>query len=70
MRRLWWSVIVLAVCVVGIGFYRGWFALSQSSPELGNHRVNINLAVDPDKMKEDAAAVKDETKILTGQGRK
>ena len=63
MRKLGVVIVVLAICVVGFGFYRGWFALS--SPD-GGDQVNINLATDTGKMKEDATAVKDKTAELTG----
>ena len=63
MRKLGVVLVVLAICVVGFGFYRGWFALS--SPD-GGDQVNVNLATDTGKMKEDAAAVKDKAAELTG----
>jgi hypothetical protein len=53
MKRLILVVMVLLVCVVGFGFYRGWFSLSSSSPGMGSDKVNISLTVDPDKMKAD-----------------
>jgi hypothetical protein len=58
-------LFVLIVCLVGIGFYRGWFALSRSGPDTGSGKVNINLTVDPDKAKQDAEQVKDK---VTGLG--
>jgi hypothetical protein len=70
MKKLCWTMIVLALCVVGLGFYRGWFVLSSHTRETGNHKVDVNLTVDPDKMKEDAETVKDKTKELTGQDKK
>jgi len=57
---------VLAICVVGFGFYRGWFALSSPSPAAGSNDVNVNLATDTDKMKADAETVKDKAAELTG----
>lgn len=66
MRKLFAVLIVLAICVVGFGFYRGWFALSSPSPTAGSNEVNINLAADPDKMKEDAETIKDKAAELTG----
>jgi len=69
MKRLYAVVIVLALIVVGVGFYRGWFALSSSTAGQGNNKVNVNLTVDPDKMKEDAEAVKGRTAELTGQAK-
>ena len=69
MKRLFLVLIAIALLVVGLGFYRGWFALSRSSPDAGSHKVNINLTVDPDKMKADAETVKGKTAELTGQAK-
>jgi len=69
MKRLCWTVIVLAICVVGVGFYRGWFVVSSHPRETGSHKLDVNLTVDPDKMKEDAEAVKGKTKELTGHAK-
>ena len=66
MRRLSAVLVVIAILVVGLGFYRGWFAVSRSVPDDGSNKVNINLAADPDKMKQDAAMVKDKATGLTG----
>ena len=30
MKRLYLSLIVLAMVVIGVGFYQGWFVLSSS----------------------------------------
>ena len=57
-------LIVLALVVVGWGFYRGWFALSSSEADKGN-KVNVNLTVDGDKVQEDVEAVKEKTAELT-----
>jgi hypothetical protein len=38
-------MLVLLVCVVGFGIYRGWFSLSSSSPGTGSDKVNISLTV-------------------------
>ena len=60
-------LFVLVLCVVGLGFYRSWFVLSSPSAGTGSNQVNINLAADPDKMKEDVATVKDKATELTGK---
>jgi hypothetical protein len=65
MKKPFAILIVLAICVVGFGFYRGWFALSSPSATAGSHEVNVNLATDTDKMKEDAQTVKDKAAELT-----
>lgn len=69
MKKLRWWLIVLVLGVIGVGFARGWFVLSSPSRDAGSHKIDVNLAVDPDKMKEDAKAVKDKTKELTGQAK-
>ena len=66
MKKLCWLVIVLAMCAIGVGFNRGWFAVS-SSRYVEGHKVNVNLTVDEDKMKQDGQKVKEKTKELTGQ---
>ena len=66
MKRLGAVLAVLVILVVALGFYRGWFALSRPASDAGSNQVNINLAADPDKMKQDAQAVKDKATELTG----
>ena len=66
MKTLPAVLLAITILVVGVGFYRGWFALSRSAPEAGSNKVNINLAADPDKMKQDAEIVKDKATELTG----
>ena len=58
MKRLMAVLVVLVLIVVGVGFYRGWFALSRPAADTGSNKVNVNLTVDPDKIKQDADAVK------------
>ncbi len=57
LRRL---VILLVVILVGVGFYRGWIALSKSSDDQGK----ITLSVDTEKAKADAEKAKDTTREL------
>ena len=66
MRRLFAVLIVIAVVVVGIGFLRGWFTLSSPGSDKGSNQVNVNLATDTGKIKEDAEIVKDKAAELTG----
>jgi cell division protein FtsX len=66
MRRLSVVLVVIAILVIGLGFYRGWFAVSRPASDVGSNKVNINLAADPEKMKQDAAIVKDKATELTG----
>jgi len=65
-RNLVAIVLVLLFTVAAIGFVRGWFVVSRSDPNSGNHKVNVNLTVDPDKVRADADAVKAKTVELSG----
>ncbi len=56
MNKFTTLLIVVAVVLVGVGFYRGWFVLS-SGQQVGSNKVDVNLTVDTDKVKADAAQV-------------
>ena len=60
-------LLLLVACVVGAGFYRGWFVLSSPSPDSQSKKVHINLTVDPDKAKEDAEIVEHKAAELAGR---
>lgn len=40
------AMMAMAIVVVGMGFYRGWFTVHDS----GGATASINFATDPDKM--------------------
>jgi hypothetical protein len=61
MKKLIMMALVLLLCVVAFGFYRGWFSLTSSGPGAGGNKVNISLTVDPDKMKADTKMTKGKT---------
>jgi hypothetical protein len=65
MKKLGAALTLLAILVVGLGFYRGWFTLTSPAPESGSSKVNINLATDPDQMKQDVQTTKDKVAELT-----
>jgi cell division protein FtsX len=67
MNRLFAFLIVLVICVAGVGFYRSWFTVSSQNSNAESHKVNINMTVDPDKVKADAETVKEKAAELTGQ---
>ena len=58
--------MVYAILVIASSIFWVWFALSKSRLTAGNYKVNINLATDPDKMKQDAEVVTDKATELTG----
>ncbi len=66
MKRLGSVLVAITILIVGVGFYRGWFAVSHPSADPGTNKVNINLAANPDKMKQDAKIVTDKAAALTG----
>ena len=66
MNRFVTSVLVLLVCVVAFGFYRGWFTLS-SKPEAGSNKVDVNLTMDKDKIEQDAETVKETAAEFVGK---
>jgi hypothetical protein len=65
MNRSVTFLLVFIVCVVALGFYRGWFTFS-SKPEAGGNKVDVNLTMDRDKMEQDAEKVKEKTAEFVG----
>jgi hypothetical protein len=66
LKNVFVVLVVLALCIVGVGFYQGWFVMSNPDSGEGSNKVNVNLAMDPDKAKADADAVKAKARGLTG----
>lgn len=62
MRSLIKLVVVLLICLVGIGFYRGWFSLSNAGPDTEGNKVNVNMSVDKGKMKSDVKKAEEKVK--------
>jgi hypothetical protein len=60
-------LVVLVLCVVAFGFYRGWFALSSPGRGTESNKVNVNLSMDGDKVKDDVESVKEKATELTGK---
>ena len=56
MKRFCQVITVLAILVIGAGFYRGWFTLTGDG-EAEDHHIDVKLSVDTDKVKHDAGAV-------------
>ena len=63
MNRFYLWLIVLVVIAVGVGFYRGWVTMS-SGRQAESNKVNVNLTVDPDKVKQDVETVKEKARDL------
>ena len=71
MRSLIKPAALFLVCLIGIGFYLGWFSLSDSNPDSAGDKVNFNVSVDKAKMKSDIKKVErkveEEIKELEGK---
>ncbi len=71
MRSLIRLLVVLLICLIGIGFYRGWFSLSAGNADPEGKKVNVNMSVDKEKMRSDVKEtnekVKDQIKDLEGK---
>jgi hypothetical protein len=59
-------LVVLLICLVGIGFWRGWFSVSGPRSDAEGDKVNVNMSVDKGKIKSDIKKV--ERKVEKGVG--
>jgi hypothetical protein len=73
MRLLTKFLVVLLICLVGIGIFRGWFSVSSTNPDAAGNKVNVNVSVDKGKIKSDVKKakekVKEEVRELEGKGK-
>jgi len=46
-------LVVLFVCLIGIGFWRGWFSVSSPRTDTEGDKVNVSVSVDKGKIKSD-----------------
>ena len=44
--------LVVVICLVAVGFYRGWFVVS-SDQDASTDKVHVKLTIDPDQIKTD-----------------
>jgi len=69
MRLLVKLLVVSLICLVGVGFYLGWFSLTNSTPDAEGGKMNINVSVDKDKAKSDFKKATEKIKELKGKGK-
>jgi len=68
MKSAFWKLLlILTLCVIGFGFYRGWFNMSSLSRETPTNQVGVSLTVDKDKVNSDAQSLKEKTTEFTGK---
>ncbi len=63
MNRLIPFILIILVLAVCVGFFRGWFSVSTDKELFGN-KMDVNLHVDADKMKQDANTLEQKAKAL------
>ena len=61
MGRLISVLLFLAVCVLALGFYLGWFGISTSRDEPGG-KTQVKVQIDEGKIESDAEKAKEKVK--------
>jgi plastocyanin domain-containing protein len=64
MRSRLKLLIILLICLVGIGFWRAWFSVSSPVSNTEGDKVNVNISVDKGKIKSDIKKV--ERRVVKG----
>jgi hypothetical protein len=64
MKRFLIGLVLVGVCVAGVGLYRGWF---QVTSEAAKDERNVTFSADSNKIKEDETKVVQEVKHLGHQ---
>ncbi len=63
MKRLFIILFVLAVIVMAVGLYQGWFTVSFPEGKQGS-KTNVNLEIDSGKIRQDAEGLSTKAKHL------
>ena len=61
------KLLLLAVCLIGVGFWRGWFTFSSAPASPGGNQENFELSINRDKIKADAAALEKDAADLAAR---
>jgi hypothetical protein len=64
MKGFFFVLVLLAIGIVGVGLYRGWF---QVSTQKGEDKSTVSITMDKNKIKEDEEKVKDKVQDLGRQ---
>jgi uncharacterized protein HemX len=56
MKNLLVVLVLIAAGIAAFGFYRGWFQVSTGDAD---HKANVTITVDKDKIQEDEKKLKD-----------
>jgi hypothetical protein len=66
MQRLLSLLVLVVIGVVALGYYQGWFVVSKTDSEKS---VNVNVAVDKDKINADKERAKEKLQDLSGKAK-
>jgi hypothetical protein len=66
MKKVTAVLLVYAILVIASSIFWVWSAVAKSTPTAGSSEDYINLANEPDKMKQDAELVTGKATELTG----
>ena len=66
MGKLLLVLVLVAACVIGLGFYLGWFGISTSTDTPG--KTGVNVTIDQDKIKSDAERARQEAGAVFHRG--
>ena len=55
------AIIVVVILLLAAGVLRGWFGVSGPHRDNDSRKIDIDLSVDPGKMKDDAESVKEKS---------
>jgi hypothetical protein len=64
MRKFLGTLVILALIVAAVGFYRGWFGVSTDDQP---GETNIEVTIDKDKIKQDAEAASEKARELASE---
>jgi hypothetical protein len=53
------ALLVIGLCLVGIGLYRGWFSFTTPHRDAQSNNVNISVSVNATKLEADVAKVEE-----------
>ncbi len=59
-------LLLVVVCLVAIGLYRGWFSMSKPVQDPQGEKVNISVSIDAGKVKADTAKVREKIAETVG----
>lgn len=65
MRKFLGNLVIFAIILAGVGFFRNWFEVS-TEDQAGE--TNIEVTIDKDKIKQDAAAAAEKARGFASDG--